>query len=185
MADSVDKSQEMRAERIKKLREEFGFSKADMARMCGITQTAYTNIENAETRSITIETGKKIANSLKISFFDLFDIDGDSQKIDSLKNEIETLKKRINELEEQLNDKRQLIQFLSDRSEILKEFAWTIYCGELETNLSSNESTNKGVFSKQFDREDFMRYHAIEYLKKCYDEGRIISSRADSFNNPR
>lgn len=106
MADNLVKSQEMRAERIKKLREEFGISKADMARMCGITQTAYTNIENAETKSITIETGKKIANSLKISFFELFDIDGDSQKIDSLKNEIETLRKRIVELEEQLDDKR-------------------------------------------------------------------------------
>ena len=50
-----------------------------------------------------------------------------------------------------------------------------IYCEELETNLSSNESTNKSVFSKQLDREDFMRYHAIEYLKKCFDEGKILS----------
>ena len=125
MGDSFDKSQEMRAERIKKLREEFGFSKADMARMCGITQTAYTNIENAETKSITIETGKKIANSLKISFFDLFEIDGDSQKIANLNNEIETLKKRIEELEEQLKDKRRIISLI-ENDDVLSQIALAI-----------------------------------------------------------
>ena len=135
MIDNLDKSQEMRAERIKKLREEIGISKADMARMCGITQTAYTNIENAETKSITIETGKRIANSLKISFFELFGIDGDSQKIDGLKNEIETLKRRIVELEEQLDDKRKAN--LSDKGTIKY---WNLFAKYSREILSDNKN---------------------------------------------
>ena len=162
-------------EKIKGLRVQKGKSQTQMADLLGITQAGYANIESNSKVKLSLANAVGIAKALEIGFNELYDIDGDSQKIDDLNKEIETLKKRVVELDEQLNDKRQLIQFLSDRSELLKEFAWMIYCEELETNLSSNESTNKSVFSKQLDREDFMRYHAIEYLKKCFDEGKILS----------
>src|SRR5674476_1638028 len=95
--------------KIMKLRIEKGISKADMSRACSITPTAYSNIEEDLTESINIETGRKIAKALGISFNELFEIEGDSQKIDELNNEIQLFKNRIAEksllIESLINEK--------------------------------------------------------------------------------
>jgi len=89
-------------ERITKLRIEKGISKADVARVCDITQTAYANIEKDITQSITIEIGKKIALAIGVSFNELFEIDlpkKDSELIEKLTAEKKMLCEKIEEKE--------------------------------------------------------------------------------------
>ena len=106
--------------KIVKLRMAKGISKADMSRACGITPTAYSNIEDDLTESINIETGKKIAIALGISFNELFEIDVDSQKIDSLYKVIETLKEKNEELNKTIIDKSLLIETLLNEKAHIK-----------------------------------------------------------------
>lgn len=95
--------------KILRTRTEQGLSKAYMSRSCGLTQTAYANIEDEKTKSISIETGKKIAKALNIGFTELFEIEIPTQAIDQNKKEIEQLKKRIEELEDINRTKSRLI----------------------------------------------------------------------------
>jgi transcriptional regulator with XRE-family HTH domain len=108
--------------KILKLRMAKGISKADMSRACGITPTAYSNIEDDLTESINIETGRKIAAALGISFNELFEIEGDSLKIDRLENIIEEQKQKIEDLKGRLTDKELLIRYFSKSNQNIKDY---------------------------------------------------------------
>lgn len=62
-------------ERLKKKRNELGLSQTFVAELAGITQSAYAQIENGNTKSITIEAGKGIAKALNVPFSELFEIE--------------------------------------------------------------------------------------------------------------
>lgn len=159
--------------RISEIRKSKGLTQTQISEKIGVkgvARNSYNKIETGKTE-LTVNHLIKIAGALGVSVVSLIDPDAQS------KGYFKELNAKIESLEEQLNDKRQIIDFLSDRSEVLKDFAWEIYSNELKDDPE--------MCKNRLDKEDFKRYHAIEYLKKCHDEGRIISSRADSFNNPR
>ncbi len=147
-----------------------------MASLVGLSQPGYAKIESGITENVSLSLAIKISKALGVGFNELFDIDGDSQKIDSLKSDIETLKKRILGLEEQLNDKRQIIQFLSDNN-FLKEIAWVIYCREYDKEHHREPFTYSDddlLFDadNHIDREDFMKNYAEDFIKKYVEEGK-------------
>ena len=114
-----------------------------MASKVGLSQPGYAKIESGVTENMSLSLAIKISKVLEIGFNELYDIDGDSQKIDSLNNEIEILKKRIVELEEQLDDKRKAN--LSNEETIKYWNLFAKYSREIQSenkNISANELEN-------------------------------------------
>jgi len=145
--------------KIMKLRIEKGISKADMSRACSITPTAYSNIEEDLTESINIETGRKIAKALGISFNELFEIEGDSQKIDELNNEIQLFKNRIAE-------KSLLIESLINEKAHIKD--------HLVMQMVSAYSFETGVVASEFtsansDEDKVGRSQLLDGIQRVFD----------------
>lgn len=90
----MNDSERTAIEKIKTLRNQKGLSQAKMAELLGISQTGYAKIESAVTENIALSVAVGIAKALNVGFNELFDIDGDSQKIDSLNLQIVELKKK-------------------------------------------------------------------------------------------
>ena len=145
--------------KIMKLRIEKGISKADMSRACSITPTAYSNIEEDLTESINIETGRKIAKALGISFNELFEIEGDSQKIDGLNNEIQLLKNRISELS-------LFVETLKNEKEHIKAYLvmQMVSAYSFETGLVDSEFT-----SANSDEDRCIRSQLLDGIQRVYD----------------
>jgi transcriptional regulator with XRE-family HTH domain len=100
------------ASKITSKRNAKGLTKSEVAKACGISPTAYANIEKSAVDSISLEVAVGIAKALNENFNELFNI----EKVDNegnLQNEIDQLKKRIVELESQLEDKKRLEKYLS------------------------------------------------------------------------
>lgn len=97
------------SESIKIVRIKKGISQTKMAESIGMSQPGYAKIESGDTKNISLSLAVKIAQALGVGFNELYDIDGDSKKIEGLQNEIEQLKKQIIGLEDRLNDKQQII----------------------------------------------------------------------------
>lgn len=76
--------------KIKEIRLEKGMSVNALSKKVGMSHTAINRIENDDTKSITIETGLKIANALNIGFNELFGIDSPKkdEKLTILTDEI-------------------------------------------------------------------------------------------------
>ena len=89
-----------RGKKILGLRKSKGISRRGLAKNIDISDTALANIENGETKNITIELGKGIAIALNISFNELFDIETTVNKeIEKLNNEKEQFLKIIKDQE--------------------------------------------------------------------------------------
>ena len=133
--------------KILKLRMAKGISKADMSRACGITPTAYSNIEDDLTESINIETGKKIAKALGISFNKLFEIEGDSNKIDSLSKLVNDQNQKIEELKEQItllkNEKEHIKAHLV--MQMVSSYSWEIGAIDYEYAASKSEERKSAL----------------------------------------
>lgn len=148
------------AEKISSIRISKGIPKVDIARACGITQTAYANIEKGETKSISIEVGRGIANALGISFNELFEIElpsGNNELIHKLQEEIQNLKKQI-------DDKSLLIDLLLKEKEIFKrtaiisvvEYSDSII-NEIDERMKET-STNSAKEKLEFQRDFVVSY---------------------------
>lgn len=165
-------------EKIKNLRNQKGISQAQMAKMVGVTQAGYANIETNDKGKLSLVVAVGIAKALNVGFNELFDIDGDSQKIDSLNNEIKLLEKRIIELEDQLNDKRSIIEFLSS-NDLLWHAAMGIdyESGEYDKRRANTPkeayTTLEGFPEMPYDREN--KESLINY----------ISTHAKTWRNSR
>ena len=90
----MNDSEKIILEKIKNLRNQKGFSQLKLAHEIGISQTGYAKMERGDTDSIPLSVAVGIAKTLNVGFNELFDIDGDSQKIDSLFKVIEALKEK-------------------------------------------------------------------------------------------
>jgi len=153
--------------KIKRIRNDNGLSKAYMSRACDITPTAYSNIEDDITDSINIETGRKIAKALGVSFNELFEIEGDSQKIDALNNQIERLNERVKELKVQIADKDALILYFSRTNINVRNFLIK-RMKELNARLADPEKSHEEknvwrlseILKNQFD--DFVFLGVLE-----------------------
>ena len=163
----------MEMKKIKDARIQKGISQTAMANEIGLSQPGYANIENGETKNIPLLVAVKISKVLGIGFNELYDIDGDSQKIDRLNMECEVLKKRIVELEEQLNDKRQIIDFLTKPS-LAPVIAHSIKNekeGYTPTKLDPDNLDLDAFISEVEEREKFDK-NAKEYILKHANEKR-------------
>ena len=173
----------MEMKKIKEARIKKGISQTSMANEIGLSQPGYANIENGETKNIPLLVAVKISKVLEIGFNELYDIDGDSQKIDNLNKEIDTLKKRIAELEEQLNDKRRIINLI-ENDDVLSEIALTIRSiiepfEYKERDWSDPEALIKELEEKQpYDRES--RESTRQYILSNLD---VL--KKDKINPPR
>lgn len=144
-------------ERIVAKRIAKGLSKADLARACDISPTAYANIERGDMNSISLDVAKGIAKALDQNFYELFDIELpiDTVFAANLIEENKNLKKIIANLkEEQLNDKKDIIDLLSDNKLLLAvsagiEYQTDDYFTRRDKNL---ELAHKGIFDIDNDR---------------------------------
>jgi transcriptional regulator with XRE-family HTH domain len=166
--NSLDKSI---LDKIKTRRVKLGISQTKMAETMGISQTGYAKIESGVTESVSLPVAVMIAKALNVGFNELFDIDGDSEKIDRLTKEIEWLNKRIWELEEQLIDKRNIIQFLSS-NDLLLEVAWSIERkisggGYGKRDFNDLDSLIKELNDRPFDKDS--RESIKNYILKYFD----------------
>ncbi len=152
-------------EKIKRLRKQKGLSQNEVATVAGVRQSSIASIEKGETVSMSLDVAKGIAKALNVNFNELYDIDGDSQKIDSLNKEIEALKKRIAELEEQVCDKRQIIEYLTN-DDIAPDFARFLRNkeeGSTPTNLDPDNLDLDALIKEVGENEEFDK-NAKEYV---------------------
>lgn len=152
-------------EKIKSLRNQNGISQTKMAKSIGLSQPGYAKIESGLTENISLSLAVKISNVLGVGFNELYDIDGDSQKIDSLNKEIEALKKRIAELKEQVCDKRQIIEYLTN-DDIAPDFARFLRNkeeGSTPTNLDPDNLDLDALIKEVGENEEFDK-NAKEYV---------------------
>ena len=165
--------------KIVKLRMAKGISKADMSRACGITPTAYSNIEDDLTESINIETGKKIAIALGISFNELFEIDVDSQKIDSLYKVIETLKEKNEELNKTIIDKSLLIETLLNEKAHIKYRLLINLVGDFLSDLTilgdKISKAEKEEEKEKLNEERLLTICEFESVKDYYLKTGVLS----------
>lgn len=119
-------------EKIRRIRKQSGLSQIEVAKLAGINQASYSNLENGDTKSISIEVGKGISKALNIPFNELFDIEiskTDTELIESLKYENDKLKKEI-------NDKSMLVDLLTKEKTILTEFWLTMWISDFSFAMS-------------------------------------------------
>jgi transcriptional regulator with XRE-family HTH domain len=110
------------AEKISALRKAKGFGQKEFAQKIGVSHPSLGKFEKGETEIIPLGVAKKMAEELKISFTDLFDIDNTPQQ-QQFKKEInegiaekEKIRKQVNELKEQIN---LLKNYLEDKDQII------------------------------------------------------------------
>ena len=113
----MNDSEKLILERIKNLRNQKGFSQSKIAQVIGISQTGYAKMERGDTDNLPLSVAVGIAKALNVGFNELFDIDGDSQKINLLGETIEDQKQKIEELKDQItllkNEKEHIIIWCS------------------------------------------------------------------------
>ena len=126
----MNDSERTAIEKIKALRNQKGLSQSKMADLIGISQTGYAKIESAVTENIALSVAVGMAKALNVGFNELFNIDGDSQKIDELSNQIVNLNK-IN------NDQKNIIKLYD-----------VLYQNFVRKVLESSEIISKSFVSK-------------------------------------
>jgi transcriptional regulator with XRE-family HTH domain len=107
-------------ERLKKKRKEIGLSQTVVAELAGITQSAYAQIENGNTKSITIEAGKGIAKALGVSFTELFEIEISGTGANESAAELEKLRDLVKEQGKRIEEKDLVIEHLQRDNKWLK-----------------------------------------------------------------
>ncbi|WP_010662361.1 helix-turn-helix domain-containing protein [Marinilabilia salmonicolor] len=61
--------------KIRDQRKSMGIKQGELAQFIGVSQAALNKIEMGKTRDITLETAKKIAEKLEVSFMDFFEVE--------------------------------------------------------------------------------------------------------------
>lgn len=152
------------ANQIMKLRVKKGISKADMARACGMTQTAYANIEEEKTKSISIEVGKKIAIALNIGFIELFDIDRDNQRVEDLRARVREQTGKIEELKERIVEKDILIKYFSRSNHYVRSY----FIKRMREDFIAKWGNYEGLNRVDFNEDEMWKL--IENEKKKYED---------------
>ncbi len=176
--EKKDENAVKRGIKINSIRTLKGISRRGLAKKLIISDTALANIENGETKSLSIELGLKIAKELGIPFNELFEIEvfTDSDEISKLKAENEKLKYQISELKsEQLKDKKILLDSLQSHN-ILYDFAYSLYHNTEEFDKARRKAakeTNNVIDMVEYQTKlmPFDRDNAesiIEYISKNF-----------------
>ena len=173
-------------EKIKRLRKQQGITQAEVAKIIGVNQSTYANIEKGETKSITIDIGLGIAKALNTNFIHLFEIPV-ADYIDMDRRQIERLYQEINELKKQFEQKDILIDLLiADKKSLKQNIIFVLY-GQLknELDLISNnikECTNENDINQQIREYNKKIFYFEHETKKAYfDIGLLNQKDFDSF----
>jgi transcriptional regulator with XRE-family HTH domain len=108
-------------EKIKRLRLAKRIGQSEIADIIGISRSAYIQIENGTTKTISIELGQIIAHTLEIAFVDLFDIETDLPELNRLRKENIKLKKDIEGHEKDIFKLNKIVALLTDKEERMKQ----------------------------------------------------------------
>ena len=137
----MNDSEKLILERIKNLRNQKGFSQSKIAQVIGISQTGYAKMERGDTDNLPLSVAVGIAKALNVGFNELFDIDGDSQKINLLGETIEDQKQKIEELKDQItllkNEKEHIKAHLV--MQMVSSYSWEIEAIDYESGASKSE----------------------------------------------
>ena len=143
----MNDSEKIILEKIKNLRNQRGFSQSKLAQEIGISQTGYAKIERGDTDTIPLSVAIGIAKSLNVGFNELFDIDGDSHKIDNLWKTIEDQKQKIEELKDQItllkNEKEHIKAHLV--MQMVSSYSWEIGAIDYEYAASKSEERKSAL----------------------------------------
>jgi transcriptional regulator with XRE-family HTH domain len=161
-------------EKIRNLRNQKGFSQTRVAESIGgITQSGYAKIERGDTENIPLSVAVGIAKALDVGFNDLFNIDGDSQRIESLNGRIETLREMIDEGKIYIRQLSILIETAQNEKSHIKEHLvmqmasdYSFNIGLIDTIISRSENEVKEYFVQK--KEDVIRIFNLNkdyYLK--------------------
>jgi transcriptional regulator with XRE-family HTH domain len=142
--------------KIKDLRESKGFSIRKLSQKIGISDTYLKQIENGSTSNISIKIGKNIAETLDVSFFELFEIELPKFPLK------EKLENRIKDLEKELSAKKEIITALKQAIDLYKQgyleskIIYTV--GErirsiAEEEISKNKNINLPELSERIENK--------------------------------
>lgn len=163
----MNDSEKIILEKIKNLRNQKGFSQSKLAKDIGISQTGYAKMERGETDNIPLSVAVGIAKTLNIGFNELFDIDGDSQKIDSLVIIIEDQKKKIEELKDQItllkNEKEHIKAHLV--MQMVSSYSYDIGALDYQNDLANREVRNKILADRLKHIEKIFNINKDYYIK--------------------
>ena len=152
----MNDSEKIILEKIKNLRNQKGLSQSKLAQEIGISQTGYAKIERGDTDNIPLSVAVGIANALNVGFNSLFDIDGDSKKIDSLNN-------KIKELTATIEDKDLLLKSISQSNRHLKSYLISqIYHSNLERIRLTEEKIKSCTDENDLE---FLKHQLNSYRK--------------------
>ena len=159
----MNDSEKIILEKIKNLRNQKGFSQLKLAHEIGISQTGYAKMERGDTDSIPLSVAVGIAKTLNVGFNELFDIDGDSQKIDSLFKVIEALKEKNEELNKIIIDKSLLIETLLNEKAHIKYRLLINLVGDFFSDLTILGDK----ISKSYNEEEKEKLNEERLLTVC------------------
>lgn len=147
-------------EKIKHYRKVKGLSQTEVANKTGISQAAYGKIESGFTKSITIETGKKLAEVLEISFNELFDIG--SKESQEQNNLLKEQQKRLDEAEIYLNHYYKNYNMLYEKILVYKRYVYSSIKAFTDLLISIEEEKIKDTTNEK-DRQKHQK--ALEHFK--------------------
>lgn len=129
--------------KIKNLRNQKGISQTKLAKSVGLSQTGYAKMESGATGNISLSVALGIAKALNVGFNELFDIDGDSRKIEKLEKEISELQDelRVKESLYRLTKSALISPFLTDSGNLIR------YLEDQLKNDSASEAERNLIIS--------------------------------------
>ena len=106
-------------ENIKKIRKEKGLTQKELGKLCGMSEAQIGQYENG-LRNPKMETLKKIANALDISYFELLDISETTKESNIQKI---TLNVEIKNIDEETKKAEKLIELLKEAKSLADDLA--------------------------------------------------------------
>ena len=160
----MNDSEKSALEKIKTLRNQKGLSQAKMAELIGISQTGYAKIESTVTENIALSVAVSMAKALNVGFNELFDIDGDSQKIEKLEKKIEKLEKENKTHENNILLYEILFknfkQMVLEKSDYVTEY----FISDLNKGLAPFDDTQRKIITLMFHAQNkFFQNQLLKY----------------------
>jgi transcriptional regulator with XRE-family HTH domain len=184
-------------DRIRKNRILKGLKQHDIAKAIGVSRTAYVQVENGTTKSISLEMAIGIANALDLSFNELFEIpdrtDHLQKRITELEQDIVLLRNTAAKLSEEYHSRKELeverLQFMEmelyviELFELLDFTLFEKFHGRILAKLNKIETySTDSVFwflgEKKFKKLEEVENYLLPFLDiEKYAQSRILKDQ--------
>ncbi len=155
-------------------RKEKRYNQKDFAGLIGVSQPSLIKYEKGETDLIPIGVAKAIAETLEVSFTELFEVESGASRRNELLDAIEILEAQVKKLEKELADREDLIDYFKSKYKEYytkqKEYEFTemlSVVSELYAALQNFKSSeNVDAYKKQLVLEKQFIKDTVEETRK-------------------